>query len=286
MDYLKGGDLRYHIAKNKFFTEKQTKFFLSNIIIGLSYIHSKNIIHRDIKPENLVCDSNGYVRITDFGVAKKNEKDNSSETSGTPGYMAPEVMLLSNHSFPVDYYAIGIIGFEFCFGFRPYLGRSRKEIRDLIVSRQVKINNDDIPDDWSIESADFINQLIERKECKRLGFKNGIKDLMEHKWMKDVDWDKIRNKELIVLLYLIKKKIILIGNIVKVKTKLIVKLYLDIMNILIMNVFLIYLKIILLLIIFLIKVFFVIIVILIIKILVIVIMIIILKLNHLVILIL
>ena len=206
MDYLKGGDLRYHIAKNKFFTEQQTKFFLSNIIIGLSYIHSKNIIHRDIKPENLVCDSNGYVRITDFGVAKKNEKDNSSETSGTPGYMAPEVMLLSNHSFPVDYYAIGIIGFEFCFGFRPYLGRSRKEIRDLIVSRQVKINNDDIPDDWSIESADFINQLIERKECKRLGFKNGIKDLMEHKWMKDVDWDKIRNKELIAPFIPDKKK--------------------------------------------------------------------------------
>ena len=197
LDYLNGGDLRYHIAKNKFFSESQTKFFLSNIIIGLEYIHSKNIIHRDIKPENLVCDLNGYIRITDFGVAKKNEKDNSSETSGTPGYMAPEVMLLSNHSFPVDFYAIGIIGFEFCFGFRPYLGRSRKEIRDLIVSRQVKINDDDIPDDWSLESADFINKLIERKESKRLGFKEGIKELMEHKWMKDIDWNAMKEKKII-----------------------------------------------------------------------------------------
>ena len=137
-----------------------TEFFIACIIIGLSYIHSQNIIHRDIKPENLVCDKEGYIRITDFGVAKRNMPDNSSETSGTPGYMAPEVLFTQNHSFPADYFAIGVIGFEFMFGIRPYLGRSRKEIKDVIVHQQVRITYDDLPDGWSNEAADFINSVF------------------------------------------------------------------------------------------------------------------------------
>ena len=131
MDLLTGGDLRYHLAKKKRFSERETKFFIANMLLALEYIHSKNIIHRDIKPENLVLELNGYLRITDFGVAKINEKDNSSETSGTPGYMAPEVILVQNHSFPSDFFALGVIGYEFMLGYRPYLGSSRKEIKDL-----------------------------------------------------------------------------------------------------------------------------------------------------------
>ena len=113
MDLLTGGDLRYHLCKIRHFSEEETKFFIACLLLGLEYIHSNNIIHRDIKPENLVSDENGYIRITDFGVAKIRKKDNSSETSGTPGYMAPEVLLAQNHSFPVDFFAIGIMGYEF-----------------------------------------------------------------------------------------------------------------------------------------------------------------------------
>ena len=98
MDYLTGGDLRYHLCERKTFTEAQTKFFMGCIILGLEYIHTNSIIHRDIKPENLVCDDKGYIRITDFGVAKKHHTNNSDETSGTPGYMAPEVLCARNHS--------------------------------------------------------------------------------------------------------------------------------------------------------------------------------------------
>ncbi len=68
MDLLTGGDLRYHICRQRKFTEEQTKFFICNIILGLEYIHNKRIIHRDIKPENLVMDNKGYIRITDFGI--------------------------------------------------------------------------------------------------------------------------------------------------------------------------------------------------------------------------
>ena len=195
MDLLTGGDLRYHIAHKRTFSESETKFFISNMIIALEYIHSKNIIHRDIKPENLVLESNGYLRITDFGVAKINEKDNSSETSGTPGYMAPEVILVWNHSFPSDFFALGVIGYEFMLGYRPYLGRSRKEIKQLIINQQAKLNKEDIPDSWSLDVMDFINKLLMRKPEERLGY-NGIFELKNHPWMKEIDWEKIEAKKI------------------------------------------------------------------------------------------
>ena len=195
MDLLTGGDLRYHIAYRKTFTEQETKFFMTNMILALEYIHSKNIIHRDIKPENLVLESTGYLRITDFGVAKINEKDNSSETSGTPGYMAPEVILILNHSFVSDFFALGVIGYEFMLGYRPYLGGSRNEIKQLIMKKQAKIHNDKIPNGWSKNAVDFINKLLIRKANKRLG-SEGIDELKTHPWMKDINWENISQKKI------------------------------------------------------------------------------------------
>ena len=195
MDLLTGGDLRYHIAHKKVFSENQTKFFIANMLLALDYIHSQNIIHRDIKPENLVLEKNGYLRITDFGVAKINEIDNSSETSGTPGYMAPEVILVQNHGPPSDFFALGVIGYEFMLGYRPYLGRGRKEIKNLIISKQAKLTKDELPDDWSENSRDFINLLLQRKPKKRLGY-NGVKEIKEHIWMKDIDWELLLQKKI------------------------------------------------------------------------------------------
>jgi len=107
------------------------------LVAGLEVCHEKNIIHRDIKPENLVIDEDGYLRITDFGIARIWRPENAQDTSGTPGYMAPEVMCRVNHTTTVDYFAVGVMAYECMFGRRPYVGKSRKEIRDHILSKQV-----------------------------------------------------------------------------------------------------------------------------------------------------
>ncbi len=195
MDLLTGGDIRYHICKKRKFTEEQTKFFLACIILGLEYCHNNFIIHRDIKPENLVLDDKGYVKITDFGIAKIQVANNSKETSGTPGYMAPEVMCCQNHTVIVDYFAVGVMGYEFMKGVRPYLGRSRKEIKEKIMARQVHIKKHEIPEGWSMEAADCINRLLQRKPFHRLGY-NGIDDIKNHVWFNNFPWKDLYFKKL------------------------------------------------------------------------------------------
>jgi len=195
MDLMTGGDLRYHISRKKKFTEEQTRFFVACIVYALEYIHNQGVLHRDIKPENLVFDSHGYLHTTDFGIARVWRPDNSTDTSGTPGYMAPEVMCRQNHGVAVDYYALGVIAYECMMGKRPYLGRDRKEIRDQILSKQVQIKRGDIPEGWSVEAADFINRLIQRKPMNRLG-QDGPHEIKGHPWLKNFPWDKLHNKEI------------------------------------------------------------------------------------------
>jgi serine/threonine protein kinase len=187
MDLLTGGDLRYHICKHKKFFEEQTKFFIACIILSLDYIHTNNILHRDLKPENLVLDSNGYMKLTDFGIAKVYKKENFRETSGTLGYMAPEVLCAQNHTIAVDYFALGVIGYELMNGTRPYIGKNRKEIKEKIMAKQVQVKKEQIPRGWSVESADFINRLLQRKPINRLGLRGSI-EVKEHLWFKDFDW--------------------------------------------------------------------------------------------------
>ena len=82
-------------------------------------MHNQGILHRDIKPENILIGSDGYSSLTDMGISRMWKEDNGNDTSGTPGYMAPEVMMKESHGIGVDYYGLGVIGFEIIFGRRP-----------------------------------------------------------------------------------------------------------------------------------------------------------------------
>ena len=104
--------------------------------------------------------------------------------------MAPEVMCKQPHGVAVDYFAVGVIGYECMFGRRPYTGRGRKEIREHILAKQVQIKKADVPSDWSIEAADFINRLLQRKPLNRLGL-NGPEDVKNHPWLRDFEWEEL-----------------------------------------------------------------------------------------------
>lgn len=193
LDYKPGGDLRYHMLR-KSFTESQTKFIIACILEGLSYIHSKNIIHKDLKPENVIFNEQGYAFLTDFGTASVYNHSNSNETSGTPGYMAPEVICRQQHSFVSDYFALGVILYEIIMGTRPYLGRNRKEIREKIMESQAKITENNVAPGWSLQAADLCNKLLKRKPNGRIGA-NGVEEVKGHCWFDDVNFMGISNFE-------------------------------------------------------------------------------------------
>lgn len=195
MDYLNGGDLRYAMYLNKKFSEENIKFIVANILLGLDYLHSNGVIHRDIKPENLIFDENGYLRITDFGIAKFIKENNGNETSGTPGYMAPEVLFGKNHSFTVDYFAIGVIIYELMLGVRPYTGANRKELKANVFANQAKIKKSQIPEGFSQEIADFANCLLKRKQSERLGYL-GSREVFDHPWIRYFPWADLYKKKI------------------------------------------------------------------------------------------
>lgn len=137
LDLLSGGDLRYHMNNRKSFSETEAsnkiiifklEFIISCIIIGLEYLHTSGVLHRNIMPENLVIDERGFLRITDFRLARFWTPENSQDTSGFPGYMgitqcliiiiniAPEVICRQNHGIAVDYFAVGVIAYELMMG--------------------------------------------------------------------------------------------------------------------------------------------------------------------------
>lgn len=193
MPLLAGGDLRYHIIQRRIFDEQSAKFLICCILIGLDYIHRSKVIHRDIKPENLIFDSRGYLHITDFGVAKLWRAENFEDTSGTPGYMAPEVLCRKDHSYSADLFAVGVILYEFMHGKRPYIGKTRKEIKEAVMSRQVLAKQNTVTGTWSDQAIDFCNGLIQRKRNKRLG-ERGIEELKVHPWFQGYDWAAVENK--------------------------------------------------------------------------------------------
>jgi serine/threonine protein kinase len=189
-DLMSGGDLRYWYIQKKTFNEKECKFLVACIILGLEYLHTNKIIHRDLKPENILFDKNGYIHITDFGISK--ELNNEPEeyiihVSGSPGYMAPETIFKEKHSYVSDFFSLGVVCYEMLMKKRPYLGKNRQEIKDKMSKEQIQIKKNEIPKGYSNEFADFINKLLIKNPEQRLGFK-GISELKFHPWLRYYDW--------------------------------------------------------------------------------------------------
>ena len=192
-DLMPGGDLRYWYIQKKNFSEKECKFIIACVILGLEYLHSNKIIHRDLKPENILFDKKGYVHLADFGIAKKlgdEPEERIEDASGSPGYMSPETIFNQKHSYASDFFSLGVICYEMIMKKRPYNGKNRQEIKENMANNFIQIKTNEIPKGWSSEFVDFTNKLLEKNEENRLGYK-GINDLKCHPWLKLLNWKNI-----------------------------------------------------------------------------------------------
>ena len=196
-DLMSGGDLRYWYIQKKLFEEKECKFLVACIVLGLEYLHHNKIIHRDLKPENILFDKNGYVYLTDFGIAKQLENEPEEhiiQESGSPGYMSPEAIFKEKHSYVSDFFSLGVVCYEMMMKKRPYIGKNRQEIKDKMSKEQVQRKPNQIPKGWSPQIADFINKLLMINPENRLGYR-GISELKFHPWLRYFDWKLIYLKK-------------------------------------------------------------------------------------------
>ena len=140
------------------------------------------------------------------------QPNNAKETSGTPGYMAPEVLFGKNHTTVVDYFACGAMCYEFMKGVKPYRGKNRKEIKEKIKEKEIKLDKKDLNEGWSLEAADFINQMLQRQAVRRLGYKGGISEVKNILGLKILIGKIYIIKYLFHLLFLMEKKIMNINS--------------------------------------------------------------------------
>jgi serine/threonine protein kinase len=162
-------------------------------------LHRNGILHRDIKPENLIFDEHGYLNLGDFGISKKVRKNvEIKDRSGTPGYLSPELIQKKKQSFVCDYFSLGIVVYEMIFLKRPFNGKTRHEVANNILHKNIKLKKTSLPKIFyesqsADELADFINRLLKRKSGERLGAK-GINEIMDHPWLKDINWNTMEFK--------------------------------------------------------------------------------------------
>jgi len=141
MDYIGGGDLFYHFKLAKRFSEKVVQFVSAELVLALEYLHSRGIIYRDLKPHNVLVENDGNICLADFGLSK--ETGNTSEVAvhtacGTPSYSAPEVLTGQPYGKGIDYWALGILMYQFLVGKTPFaFGGNFKKLVDNINQKNV-----------------------------------------------------------------------------------------------------------------------------------------------------
>uniref|UniRef100_A0AAQ5XLB0 protein kinase C n=1 Tax=Amphiprion ocellaris TaxID=80972 RepID=A0AAQ5XLB0_AMPOC len=193
MAYSPGGDLMTHIHTS-IFTEKQTQFYSSCVLLGLEFLHQNKIVYRDLKLDNLLMDADGFVRIADFGLCKEGmgHGDRTSTFCGTPEFLAPEVLIDNNYTRSVDWWGLGVLIYEMLVGESPFPGDDEEEVFDSIVNDDVRY-----PRFLSPESVSLIQKLLQKNPEMRLGA--GEEDALEikrHKFFQGIDWDALLAKKL------------------------------------------------------------------------------------------
>lgn len=193
-EVVMGGELFNRLARvGGAISESDAQFYTACVTLGLQYMQKKHYVYRDLKPENLLVARDGYVKIADFGFAKRLKPGDKTYTlCGTPEYMAPELFKQSGHDRGVDWWALGILAYEMVLGSPPFYspdGDGSAQVRRVLSGKFVFPKGQHRA---SAEFEDFVKKCLHPTSSKRLGCgKDGASDVKKHVWVKGVDWKGI-----------------------------------------------------------------------------------------------
>lgn len=192
LDFINGGHLFFQLYRQGTFSEELARMYTAEIVLAVAHLHNNGIIHRDLKPENILLDADGFVMLTDFGLAKEVKEDSPSNSlCGTVEYMAPEIVLAKGHGKAADWWSVGILLFEMLTGQPPFAHNNRQKLQEKIIKDKVKL-----PAFLTSEAHNLLKGLLQKDPSKRLGNgPTGSNDIKQHKWFKGINWRKLELRE-------------------------------------------------------------------------------------------
>jgi RAC serine/threonine-protein kinase len=193
MEYVNGGELFFHLSRERVFSEDRTRFYGAEIISALAYLHSQNIIYRDLKLENLLLDKDGHIKIADFGLCKEDITYGRTTKTfcGTPEYLAPEVLEDNDYGRAVDWWGIGVVMYEMMCGRLPFYNRDHDVLFTLILMEEVKF-----PRNLSSDARELLGGLLIKDPARRLGGgPDDARQIMAHPFFSCINWRDLEQKK-------------------------------------------------------------------------------------------
>jgi serine/threonine protein kinase len=174
--------------------EPMTKFYCGCVVLAMEALHAKNNIYRDLKPENILLDAEGYVKICDFGFAKKVvDNERTRTTCGTPEYVSPEMLANSGHGKPTDWWCVGILIYECLFATTPFAAEDYSETYEMI--NRYAAGRDTI--DYAVDGVRvakpcrvLMQSLLHPEPDQRVA----AAATKKHSWYSKMNWDDLENK--------------------------------------------------------------------------------------------
>jgi len=186
MEYVSGGDMFYHLEKLDKFCINDVRVYVAEIVLALSHLHSNGIVYRDLKPENVMLDHDGHIKLTDFGLSKVIDQEETSTLCGTTGYLAPELILRQSYSYEVDWWALGILTYEMLTGITPFDNSNRlKMLNDIVNTTPV------FPNYIPMDAIEFISALLSKDPKLR----PSIERIQKFRFFSDLEWNRVYKKE-------------------------------------------------------------------------------------------
>ncbi|XP_071063442.1 RAC-gamma serine/threonine-protein kinase isoform X10 [Dasypus novemcinctus] len=195
MEYVNGGELFFHLSRERVFSEDRTRFYGAEIVSALDYLHSGKIVYRDLKLENLMLDKDGHIKITDFGLCKEGITDAATMKTfcGTPEYLAPEVLEDNDYGRAVDWWGLGVVMYEMMCGRLPFYNQDHEKLFELILMEDIKF-----PRTLSSDAKSLLSGLLIKDPNKRLGGgPDDAKEIMRHSFFSGVNWQDVYDKKLV-----------------------------------------------------------------------------------------
>jgi len=185
LDYCPGGELFFWLSREKRLPEHMSRFYTSEIVLALEYLHSMQVVYRDLKPENILLDQDGHIKLADFGLAKEGVENSTTgafSLCGTPEYLAPEILLKKGHGFASDWWNLGMVLFEMLTGLPPWYTTDRQLLFERLKSAPLVF-----PEHVSPVAKDFVAKLLVRDPPARLGGQ-GSSVVKEHAFFAGIDF--------------------------------------------------------------------------------------------------